>query len=342
MSNRAFNRSGFTLVELLVVIAIIGALVSLLLPAIQSAREVARRAQCLSHMRQLGIAVHNYQTTASVFPPSYCVAPHQIQKGGGGGSVHVRILPFLEEGTLYRNIDFTLPMSGWVLPDGEKIRRRRIATYLCPSEVHDEPRYEAGNHTDYPVNYGFNMGTWLVFLPALNRGGAGSFFPNARLNPAHIVDGLSKTLCAAEVKAYTPYLRNGANASDQPPSSPQVVCPWGGEGKYGPNLMDNTGHTEWVDGRSHQTGFTSTFTPNTKVVCVFGGAPYDIDWTNMREGQSTSVATYACVTSRSHHPGLVNVLLMDGSARPITDAVTLDVWRALSTRAGSEIKSVPN
>lgn len=336
------RRAALTLVEVLVVIAILGVLVALLLPVVQAAREAARRGQCLSHLRQLGLAVQNYQTTASVFPPSYCVTPYQKQTGGGGGSVHARIMPFLEEGALYSNIDFGRPMSDWVLPGGEKIRSRRMAMYLCPSEMHDEPRFEGGVHTDYPLSYGFSMGTWLIFDPATNQGGTGAFCPNARFRPASFTDGLSKTLAAAEVRAYTSHLRDGGTATALAPLSHADICPLGGTPKYGPNLMDNTGHTEWVDGRCHQSGFTATFTPNTPVGCVFGDAYYDIDWTNMREGQSEAVPTYAAVTSRSYHPGLVHVVLMDGSARSIADEVALDVWQALCTRDGHEVATVPD
>jgi hypothetical protein len=104
--------------------------------------------------------------------------------------------------------------------------------------------------------------------------------------------------------------------------------------------MDNTGHTEWVDGRCHQTGFTATFAPNTEVGCTLGGPAYDIDWTNMREGQSATVPTYATVTARSHHSGLVHVTFMDGSARSVADGVALEIWQALSTRSGNEIATV--
>jgi hypothetical protein len=111
--------------------------------------------------------------------------------------------------------------------------------------------------------------------------------------------------------------------------------PSGGEAKYGPDLADNTGHTEWVDGRSHQIGFTTTFTPN-RVVTPSRAKPYSIDWNNMQEGKSDRIVTYAAVTARSHHAGIVNVSTMDGATRAITDDIDLLIWRALSTRKGRE------
>ena len=108
------------------------------------------------------------------------------------------------------------------------------------------------------------------------------------------------------------------------------VCALGG------SFKTNSGHTEWVDGRVHQTGVTTTFTPNTKVLCRQGGITYDIDWTNQREGRSSTVPTYAAVTSRSYHPTGVNVVLMDGSVQFVANEIHLSIWRALSTRAGNE------
>jgi hypothetical protein len=111
-----------------------------------------------------------------------------------------------------------------------------------------------------------------------------------------------------------------------------------GEGKYGPAREQNTGHTEWVDGRAHQIGFTTTFRPNADVRPERVGER-SIDWTNMQEGKSGTVRTYAAVTARSHHPGIVNVAMMDGATRAISDDVDLQVWQAASTRKGSELAS---
>lgn len=105
----------------------------------------------------------------------------------------------------------------------------------------------------------------------------------------------------------------------------------------GPHLMQNTGHTEWVDGRAHQAGFTTVFTPNTKVICEQGGQSYDVDWTNQQEGKSLTTPTYAAVTSRSYHPDIVNVALMDGSVRTVSNHINLQTWRALATRSGQEV-----
>jgi prepilin-type N-terminal cleavage/methylation domain-containing protein len=148
-------------------------------------------------------------------------------------------------------------------------------------------------------------------------------------------NGLSNTLAVAEVKAYTPYYRNAAYSDLTIPLTPAELCALGGDFK------SESGHTEWVDGRGHQTGFTTVFTPNSRVPCTQGGQMYDVDWTNQQEGKSTTVATYAAVTARSFHPGVVNTMLLDGSVRPVADSVELTAWRALSTRAGGESVPVP-
>ena len=92
-------------------------------------------------------------------------------------------------------------------------------------------------------------------------------------------------------------------------------------------------------GRSWTSGFTSTFTPNTKVLCVQSGESYDVDWTNQRDGRSSTENTYAAVTARSFHPGGVSAVYMDGSVRFQAETIDLQVWRALSTRAGGEVVS---
>jgi len=142
---------------------------------------------------------------------------------------------------------------------------------------------------------------------------------------------MSNTLAAAEVKAFTHYLRDGSGGTAIPPVA-------SGIGALGGDFKD-TGHTEWVDGRVHQTGFTTTFTPNTHVPHTVGGTTYDIDYTSCREDKPTSVCTgptYVSVTSRSYHSGLVNLLLMDGSARTVSDSVDATTWQRLGSRADGE------
>ena len=117
--------------------------------------------------------------------------------------------------------------------------------------------------------------------------------------------------------------------------SPSDICSLGGVFK------PDSGHTEWVDGRSHQTGVTTVFGPNTEVLCNVGGVEYDVDWTNQQEGLSATVATYAAVTARSHHPGVVNALLMDGSVRAFSETIDRQLWQELSTRNGNEVIELP-
>ena len=326
--------AGFTLIELVVVLGVIGVLIAFLLPAVQQAREAARRARCLSNLRQIGTAVHSYFDAHSVFPPSAAV-----QRGVSRGennqswSIHGRILPYLEAGIAYDRIRLDL---GWDKQLDTGVPTLRVPTYLCPSEIHDQMRLDStGAAKVYPQNYGFNFGTWLVWDPATGRGGEGAFFVNSSLRPRDFVDGMSKTLCASEVKAFTPYMRNTSDPGPTVPRSPADLAAFapGAQFKLGPDTNDNTGHTEWPDGRVHHSGFTTVFTPNTIVGYRHGdGRLYDIDYNSRQEGKSVTEPTYAAVTSRSYHAGSVNVLFMDGSCHSIDDTIDLDVWRALGTR----------
>ncbi|GAB6166257.1 DUF1559 domain-containing protein [Thermostilla marina] len=321
---------GFTLVELLVVIAIIGILIALLLPAVQAAREAARRASCTNNLKQIGLALHNFENVHKEYPASYG-GPKNTDWSG-----QALLLPYLEQGNLYEHIDFDQPYSAAVMPDGSPLSAHRVDTYVCPSEIRAEVRLEGGLPKHFPINYGLNLGTWFVYDPVTKRGGDGAFRPYFGHSPADFIDGLSNTFALAEVKAYTPYYRNAAITPAPPmPDTPAEVCPLGG------SFKTESGHTEWVDGRAHQVGFTTVFTPNTKVVCSVGGKEYDLDWTNQQEGKSDSVPTYAAVTSRSYHPGGVNVLLMDGSVQYVQETIERSVWRALSTRRGGEAARLP-
>ncbi|MDA0657325.1 MAG: DUF1559 domain-containing protein [Planctomycetota bacterium] len=328
-------RPAFTLVELLVVIAIIGILVALLLPAVQAAREAARRSSCANNARQVVLAVHNFESAVRSFPAS--------RNGAGGWSAQVALLPYLEESAIGQSVDLAANYNNATLAGtATQVAGLRIATYLCPSEKNDVQRVDtAKNEYNYPINYAVNLGVWFVYDPATRTGGEGTFYPGSQLRPADIVDGMSKSICLAEVKGYTPYGRNAGATGDIPVPSNADGIPAPKEKKWGIEVAQNTGHTEWVDGRAHQTGFTTVFLPNTQVHPNWATdgtqGQYDVDWTNMQEGKSETAKTYAAVTARSYHPGVVQVAMMDGATRAVSNNIDLQVWRAASTREAQDV-----
>ena len=334
MSSRISHRRGFTLIELLVVIAIIAVLVALLLPAVQQAREAARRSQCKNNLKQIGLAVHNYVDAYRVVPPGACIDLNTSVTGNNGSwGVHGRLLPYLEQASLYNVIDLS---TAWDYQ--QALSGLRVSVYGCPSDPESEVIRDpgAGRAKLYPTTYGFNYGTWFVFRPTSpTSGGNGVIFPNSRLGMGAFTDGTSQTLLSAEVKAWQPYRRNGGPSSTTIPANlaeAATATLTGAEFK-------DTGHTEWPDGRVHHSGFTVTLVPNSKVMTTHAGKSYVTDYNSWQEGRNgnTGQPSYAIVTSRSHHTGTVNVGLLDGAVRSISENIDLTVWRALGTRAGGEI-----
>lgn len=332
------RRRGFTLIELLVVIAIIAILIGLLLPAVQKVREAASRAKCQNNLKQIGLACHNYESSNGCFPPASTFP--RTTPGFLSYGVHAYILPFVEQENLRRLINLDLPYSATANIPAARVK---ISIYVCPSEVNDRERPD-GAITYYPLSYGANVGNWLVFDPVSGQSGAGAFPVRFRTNPSELIarghatgaftDGLSNTLGFAEVKTFQPYFREvgNPNAANAPlPATPADVVSLGGD------FRTDSGHTEWVDGYVHQTGFTTLFPPNTKVPHTVGGINYDVDFTSARESRDLTRRTYSAVTSRSHHAGGVNALLMDGSVRFVRDAIAVATWQAAGTPAGGEV-----
>ena len=187
------------------------------------------------------------------------------------------------------------------------------------------------------------MGDWYVwggFSPTPNRA---PFEVNQSRRFASFTDGLSNTLLASEGKTFTHYYRdcgaglsqiNNSGAVPPPAADPYAVAP---EYLGGPcSLRLNAGHAVWADGHVHQTGFTTAWTPNRKIL----GSPsrnLDLDINGLRE--KLGGPTFAAVTARSWHPGGVNALLGDGSVRFVKDSINGEAWRGLGTIRGGEVIS---
>jgi prepilin-type N-terminal cleavage/methylation domain-containing protein/prepilin-type processing-associated H-X9-DG protein len=316
-------RPAFTLIELLVVIAIIAILVGLLLPAVQKVRGAAARVKCANNLKQWGLALHNFESAQGAFPTQGDVPVGQT---GDPWSAQTRLLPYVEREDLGRQIDYSQSS------DGQAMAVNRVALLMCPAEVND--RRQASPTAPYPLNYLVCVGTWFVYDPATGTTGDGAFGMNRPARFADFTDGTSTTLAMSEGKTFTPLLRDGGSpgmADIPPPATPAEVVAYGGTFKV------DAGHVEWVDARSSQSGFTATFTPNTKVAFASGGTTYDVDFTSRREGKTPNVPTYTVATARGFHTGGVNALFVDGSVRLVANSVAQATWRALGTRAGGEV-----
>jgi prepilin-type N-terminal cleavage/methylation domain-containing protein/prepilin-type processing-associated H-X9-DG protein len=319
-------RAGFTLIELLVVIAIIGVLIGLLLPAVQQAREAARRLSCGNSFKQMALALHNYENSLRHYPTAF-----ETNSAGADlsdWSVPAKLLPFLEQVDLGDGVREAIASGTSYTTktiNGKKICNYRIDTLLCPSEIRNEPR-----GTDYyPLNVAVNMGTGTILGSGNTPTGDGAFGVNFRGQPQHFSDGLSKTLAMAEVRAWTPYVRDGGGLTTVPAGN-DLTALQALPGTY----KADSGHTEWCDGRVHQSGFTTGFPPNA-VTPINGGA--DGDFTTSREGGNRTAPCIAVVTSRSYHSGgTVNVAMMDGSVSTISSEVPLAIWRGMGTRSNGE------
>ena len=330
---------GFTLIELLVAIAIIAILISLLLPAVQAAREAARRAQCTNNMKQMGLAIANYESSkgcivsgyVSVAGPlnlfgvsGYNPDPQSGDNGPGWGWLAL-LLPEIEQGPLYNAINVDVPT--WVAQNSTVVTVQ-LNVYNCPSANNPTPTCKMvdANLNLLPVanpyfaraNYQYNQGWNDSGIPAaVNasdtvKGCNGPIYRNSRVTYAAVTDGLSNTVFAGEK---TPYLADATWVG---------VIPGYRHFAYNAFASAGTG------------GVGVNYDYASAILAVHSGPslyedPQVIHPPNSPLGHTDEMY--------SLHPGGANVLMGDGSARFIKQSINLLTWQALSSRAGGEVIS---
>jgi len=308
MSQRLRNRCrrGFTLIELLVVIAIIAILIALLLPAVQQAREAARRSACKNNLKQLALAMHNYETTHRTFPPGYIHkfgpsgTPEQ-QANHAGLAWGAMVLPQLELTPLFEEFNSNVPVWDAV---NLTARETELPVFLCPSDPYSAGRFVVRDDTVSPVeqyaaaSYAANWGpseavTNLDDTPLQSRG---VFYRNSSTRVRDITDGLSNTLAIGE-------RTNG-------PLSDSVTL--GGhsyfETAWSAAVREST---DYPDDHGHMVLFETQFRPNEP-----GGDDKGLS---------------------APHAGMCQFALTDGSVRAISENIDAAIYNALGTRSGEEL-----
>ena len=311
-------KTAFTLIELLVVIAIIAVLISLLLPAVQSAREAARRSQCLNNLKQIGVALHTYHEIHGVFPPGYVsnyrrdggdegTAEDDLGPGWGWAS---QILPQMEQTPVYNSINFSLSMT---YAANETSQLTRIATFICPSDFTPSKvpvRDETNTTTIYTVGTSNYVGVYGVgeIGEAPGRGN-GTFYRNSNVGISKMIDGSSNTFIVGERSHNLSYVT------------------WTGRAIGG-----------WLFTTSSFEGGTNKFSPEPEEsFCMILG-PVELQ----EEDGIPRTPNYPSAHVEdywSRHPGGVNFLFGDGSVRFIKNSINEQIYAGLATRAGGEVIS---
>lgn len=337
------KRKAFTLIELLAVLAIIGLLIGLVLPAVQSAREVARRAQCVNNLKQLGLALHNYVVSHGYFPGVASQTSDSVVSNRFPSpfefSPHARMLNELEQSALYNSINFSLPpMIASGLNANQTAMTMSVSAFLCPS---DGPSSVAGYAR---VNYRFSVGPTPRISPDLGSPSSwsGPFTVHRFYRPADFTDGLSQTVGASE------RLQGGwqggsfRKGGDYRLSAELVfipVLPGWQEADWSIGICAALPPVSEVETRSGESWILSGFHFGGYNHCAQPNSTTDCAMDQFREGLAGRAHHSGVFSASSAHPGGVNTLQMDGSVHFTKDAVDLQIWRARSTRAEGEILS---
>jgi prepilin-type N-terminal cleavage/methylation domain-containing protein/prepilin-type processing-associated H-X9-DG protein len=361
----ARSRQGFTLIELLAVIAIIAVLIGLLLPAVQAAREMARRAYCANNMRQIGLALHQYHVANEVFAMGCSFQapgpPLDSQLAMWNSfSAQASLLPYLDQAPLYAALNFSLSPLDY---DGTNttVVYRVVGTFICPSDTNAGAGHQ--NINDYAASIGVttaDLYEWENYGPALAtnfqipNGSSGLFTFGISYGVRHCTDGTSSTIAYAEWLVGD---GRGTYYGGQDPGSTYrgngFMTATGNNPTYASAFQNSSAVMSglqacatqfeasaitidykgwyWAMGSTGFSMFNTVQVPNDAAfpfgVCRFGGTPND--WPD----NSTFVG------AQSAHPGGLNALMGDGSVRFMKDSITRRVWWSLGTRGGGEVIS---
>jgi prepilin-type N-terminal cleavage/methylation domain-containing protein/prepilin-type processing-associated H-X9-DG protein len=310
---RTPQSTGFTLIEVLVVITIVGLLIALLLPAIQAAREGARRVQCQNNLKQIGLALNQYHDAWHVFPAAYLPYFSFINNDelGAGLAWGVRILPYLEQQALYNTVNFN-----FLIDSGQTTAlSSSLTVYLCPSAGGGEKPIEIAPSVwlngPAPAQYVASAG-WIdsTHIDAGRQiPGTGVFFPNGHVAIVDIIDGTSTTLMVGERS------RNVADA-----------------------IWSMVSGNSRLSGSFCTKGTWSVQSCVSDIFLVIGrtGPSSDIVSGDIPQGATPNARGAGADGFWSHHPGGCSFLFGDGSVRFVKETVTAGVFQALATRGGGE------
>ena len=309
----SMRRRGFTLIELLVVIAIIAVLIALLLPAVQQAREAARRSQCKNNLKQIGLAIHNYHDVYLCFPIA------DVNGTSNPVSAHARLLPYMDQTPVFNLIDFNVPYNH---ANNNIPRMLELPIFRCPSDPDSLPATIGGRN-----NFYWNAGNGVVMYASGAAGQPtpnGIIYHNTKVRFSDITDGTSNTAAMSEKMT-----GDGSNAISTPATDtyqPGTYPTTADEALQQCNSVNTSDLTKqgysnvggpWLQQYHSTNQYNHVLPPNGRS-CMFPPG---------------RIAT----TANSKHTGGVHLLLCDGSVRFISENLNLGNWRALGSINGGEV-----